>query len=112
MTTAEPGSYDAGVIAGRIEQRLAQHDRHFADINGSVRELVTEMHAQTLASQRLADSAEADRQTAVTLARALKEQSDARRLSSETHWSPAARLIAVLVALAALASVAIQLAHL
>lgn len=115
MSAAPDPGYDAGVIAGRTGQRLSEHDRHFEAINGSVEksaaetrklreELTAELHALILAVQRLADSAAADRATAVTLAAALKDADEARRSTTETRWSPMARLITVLVCLAALVS--------
>jgi hypothetical protein len=105
MGTAPDPGYDAGVLAGRIEQRLTEHDRHFATINGSMGRLADEMHGLTLAVQRLADSAAADRATVITTAAALKDAEEARRSITESRWSPMARLIAVIVCLAAVASV-------
>lgn len=104
---SEPSDYDQGVIAGRIEARLAQHDKHFADLNGSIRELAGEVHNVVLAVQRLGDAAEADRATVIARAAALKEAEDTRRAQSETRWTPMARLITVIVAVAVVAGVII-----
>jgi t-SNARE complex subunit (syntaxin) len=101
--TTEPSDYDRGHIAGGIEARLAGHDKHFADINGSIKELVGEVHALVGVVQGLRDAAEADRQTVKVTAEALEKAAQAR----ETHWSPFTRLIAVVVMLAAIAGVVI-----
>jgi hypothetical protein len=96
MTETSAEVYDRGVAAGQILERLAGHDRHFADINGHLATLAIEAHSQTLQLQRLADAAEADRQTTIKTAAALKEAEEARRDQSTTRWTPFARLIAVL----------------
>lgn len=109
---SEPSDFDQGVAAGRIDARLAGHDKHFADINGSIKELAGEMHQLVLAVQRLGDAANADRATAITTAAALKEAEEARRGKSETRWTPMARLITVIVAAAVVAGVIIAYATL
>jgi hypothetical protein len=116
---SEPSDYDQGVIAGRIDARLADHDRHLAKINGSMDRvadrldaLVTGSHDLLLAVQRLTDAAEADRQTVKVTAAALKEAEEARRDQSETRWTPMARLITVIVAVAVVAGVIIAYAAL
>lgn len=97
----EPGSaYDRGHIAGEIAARLANHDRHFAAINGSVEDLKDEMHALILAVQRLGDQAVAREATVLTTASALKESDQARRDKSDQSWSPWAKGFAVLAAVA------------
>jgi hypothetical protein len=105
MPAAEPSDYDQGVVAGRIDARLAGHDKHFADLNGSIKDLREEVHALVLGVQRLGDAADADRATAISLAEALEKADAARRANSETRWTPLARLIAVIVAAAAVAGV-------
>ena len=111
MTTGpeEEGAYGRGHQAGEIAARLADHDRHFAKINGSINDLAREMHAVALGMQRLADSAAADRDTVITTAKALKEAEEARRDKTEQSWSPLARLLAVLVAVATVAGTAAAL---
>jgi len=99
-------AYDRGHIAGEIAARLADHDRHFATINGSLADIARELHDQTLAIQRLGDQAEANAKTVITTAAALKAAEDARRAKGEQTWTPFARTIAVLGGLAALAAVA------
>lgn len=94
-------AYDRGHIAGEIAARLAGHDKHFAAINGSLADIAREMHANTLAVQRLGDQAVARDATVITTAKALKDADDARRAKAEWSWMPFARLIAVVGGLAA-----------
>jgi hypothetical protein len=95
-------AYDAGHTAGGIDARLAQHDVHFAQINGSIARVGNELAEVKLLLQRLADSADSDRRTVVTTASALKDAEDARRSSDTDHWSPWQKLFATVGALAAL----------
>ena len=103
--TQPDDAYDRGHIAGEIAARLAGHDEHFAAINGSLANIAGEMHALTLAVQRLGDQAVARDATVVTTAAALKDAEDARRGKAEQIWTPFARMIAVLGGLAAVAAV-------
>lgn len=99
-------AYERGVAAGEIAARLANHDRHFAAINGSLADLAHEMHDLTLAVQRLGDQAAASATTVVATAAALANAEKARREQSTRSWTPFQRLLAVLgvgVALAGLA---------
>lgn len=91
--------HEAGEIAGKIDARLAGHDRHFLDINGSIAKVGAELHVINLTVQRLADQAIARDATAIALAAALKE-------ASEKRWSPFARLWLVVGAVAAVAGIA------
>lgn len=88
--------FDRGHLAGGIEARLAGHDRHFAAINGSLADMVNEMHQMTLAVQRLGDQADANAKTVITTAAALKDAEEARRDKSETAWSPIAKVLALI----------------
>jgi hypothetical protein len=99
------GDYERGIAAGEIAQRLCDHDKHFADINGTIKDLVGEVHQVKLAVQRLGDAADADRATVKTTAEALEKQDKARRDQSESRWSPTAKVIAVIAALASVATV-------
>lgn len=102
MTNSQSGAdYDRGHLAGGIDARLAGHDKHFAAINGSLADLAKEMHTLTLAVQRLADSADADRRTVVTTAAALKDAEDVRRTATTTSWAPWAKLATAIGAIAA-----------
>lgn len=102
MTEPAGDAYDRGHVAGGIDARLAGHDRHFAKINGSIERLANEMHALTLAVQRLGDQAVSRDATVVTTAAALKDAEDARRAQSDQSWSPWAKLGVLVGAIAAL----------
>jgi hypothetical protein len=115
----EPSDYDQGVTAGRIDARLADHDKHLAKINGSMdrvadrlTDLVQGNRDLLLLVQRLGDAADADRATAISLATALEKADTARRDKSTTTWTPLSRLIAVVVAVAVVAGVVIAFAAL
>jgi hypothetical protein len=107
--TDEPSEYERGVAAGQVLSRLDSHDQHLAKINGSMDRVASEMkrfndvsQELLLAVQRLSDAADADRATVVTTATALEKAESARRDKSETHWTPFARMITVIVAVATL----------
>ena len=116
---SEPSDYDRGHIAGEIATRLADHDKHLSKINGSMdrvadrlTDLVQGNRDLLLLVQRLGDAADADRATAISLATALEKADTARRDKSETRWSPFSRLIAAILALAAVAAAWIAYASL
>jgi hypothetical protein len=98
-------AYDAGHTAGGIDARLAGHDQHFARINGSLADIAREMQGVKLALQRLADGADADRNTALATAAALKTADEVRRAQATDRWSPWQKAVALLAALAAIASI-------
>ena len=56
MAETPEEAYDRGELAGTIAARLANHDTHFAAINGSIADMVTEVHAQNLLLQELRDA--------------------------------------------------------
>lgn len=85
---------ERGFVAGQIDARLAGHDKHFADINGSIGRLADEVHVLNLNVQRLADDAKASARTVITTAAALKE-------ASEKSWTPFQRGLAIAAVLAA-----------
>jgi hypothetical protein len=100
-------AYERGEAAGQITARLAAHDVHFAAINGQLARVAAEMHAMTLALQRLGDQAVAREATVLTTAAALKAADDARRDKTERSWSPLARIsliLGVVVAVVGLAT--------
>jgi hypothetical protein len=99
---SESSEYDRGVIAGAIENRLADHDRHFRTINGSIEKVGTELHELKLAVQRLGDQAIARDATVITTASALKDADEARRNTADQRWSPWQKGFAVIAAVAAL----------
>jgi hypothetical protein len=98
-------AYDRGVIAGEIAARLANHDVHFASINGHIKDLVMEIHGMRLNIQRLADQAEASAKTVIATATALRAADEARSTSSTRSWTPWARSFAVLSATATIISI-------
>lgn len=97
-------AYDRGHLAGEINARLADHDRHFAAINGSLADIARELHKQTLALQKLGDQAVARDATVITTAAALKSADEQRRAAAEQSWSPWTKLFAVIGAVVALIS--------
>ena len=112
MAADNPGSgYNSGVIAGRIAERLDGHDTHFADINGSIKDLIGEVHGLRLDVQQLGLQAIARDATVVTTAAALKDADQARRDSAVQRWSPMAKALAVIGVLAAVAGVVVAIVY-
>src|ERR1017187_452029 len=95
----------------RVDERIAAHDRHFDMINGSLKDILANLSALNLGMQRLVDSAEADRATVITTAKALRDAEDARRDKGEARWSPVQRLAALLGSLAAAVGVLYEVLH-
>lgn len=93
----EPDEYNRG----KIEERLASHDKHFEVINGSMKEVAENLAKLNLGIQRLIDSSAADRATVITTAQALKNADDARRDRGNAKWTPWQRLAAGIAAIAA-----------
>lgn len=111
MTETPQQAYDRGDAAGRIAQRLDGYDRHFMIINGSIADSAKAIHELSLQVQRLADQAVADarerEKTAAALEKSRREMADAveseraaRAERSATAWTPLARIMTVLAALA------------
>ena len=88
--------YERGKIQGRTDNRLDDHDVHFAKINGSVEGLRDEVAKLALAIQRLIDQGVANAATVVTTASALKDADQARRDKATQTWSPFAKTVTVL----------------
>lgn len=99
----EPSSYDQGHIAGMIDARLADHDQHLGKINGAMDRVADQLADLVLAVQRLGDAAQADRATVLVTATALEKAAQARRESAEMRWSPRAKFLAAVMAVAAAA---------
>lgn len=97
---SESEAREQGYAAGKIDERLEGHDRHFALINGSLEKVATNLAIQTLAIQSLVDQAKASEATVLATAKALKEADEARRNKSDSSWTPVQRLIAVVGGLA------------
>lgn len=70
MPETVPEAFDRGHIAGEIATRLADHDRHFDEINGSIGRFADEMQRLRLEVQRLADQAVSRDATVLTTASA------------------------------------------
>ena len=104
-TNDDQEAYDRGHLAGKIDARLANHDQHFAVINGSLEKVAVALAAQTLAIQQLADQAKADAVTRVATATALKDAEDVRRDKSDQSWTPVQRIIALVAAAASVLSI-------
>jgi hypothetical protein len=107
MTETAQDAYDRGADAGRIEARLSQYDKHFQAINGSVADTARELHALTLAVQRLGDQADASAATVLATASALKAADEARRDKTEQSWSPIQKVLAAVAGIAALVGAAL-----
>lgn len=110
----------AGDEAGRIAERLASHDKHFAMINGNIADLVNKvgdlvlavhaLNATVLADRTMAASDRAsDSATVATTAAALRNAEIARRERGEQSWTPWQRLIALLGGLATLVGLVVGL---
>ena len=106
-----PGTFEDGEAAGRIAERLDQHDTHFQKINGSMEIVATELKALRLEYQRLADQAISSAATVIATALALEKADTARRNRGEQLWSPLQKLISVGLALIALAGLYIAWTH-
>jgi hypothetical protein len=104
--------YSAGHTAGGIEARLAGHDKHFAAINGNLRDIAERLAILNMQIQRLADSADADRRTVVTTAAALKEAKEISDRASAHRWTPWQRAAVLMGAIAALATTLVLIVRL
>ena len=98
-------AFERGSAAGKIEARLADHDKHFAKINGSLDKVAQELHDLKLAVQRLGDQAISRDATVITTAAALKDAEDARRHSADQRWSPWQKIIAVVGAIGVIVAI-------
>jgi len=92
----------AGEIAGEISARLADHDRHFAAINGHLGDLAGEFRELRLLVQQLKDQAIA--RDAMT-EKSLSNTEAIRWQAANDRWFPWARLFAVISALALAVSI-------
>lgn len=100
MSESQQDAYGRGEIAGAINARLADHDKHFAAINGHLADIARELTIMSLAIQRLGDQAVSRDATVITTAAALKDAEEARRNQSERSWSPWSKVFAVLAGIA------------
>lgn len=98
---ANDGEYDRGHTAGTIDARLAEHDKHFAQINGSISSLVHEIQGLRLDLQKSVEQDVARDAQVIATAKALKDAVEARRDQSDQRWTPVARVAVILSSLAA-----------
>lgn len=101
----EDAEYKRGREAGEIAARLAQHDQHFANINGSIGKLAGKMEDMTTAIQALADSQASRDLIAASVAAALVKEQESRKMRQEQRWTWPVRMAAVFTVLAAAATV-------
>jgi ABC-type transporter Mla subunit MlaD len=116
-------SFDRGVAAGEISQRLKEHDKHFDQINGQMGRVAdeqagtrVELAGIKMQLQRMADGLLADKATVATTAEAVekervstaavveKERATGVR-AAERRWTPLTRIgiaAGILIPLAAL----------
>lgn len=104
-TEAARDAFNRGYESGRVNTRLDGHDAQLKEMTSTLSKVVDVEQQLTLAVQDLAKAAMARDEKAVALALALKEADDERRTQSETTWSPFAKVITVMVAIAGIASV-------
>jgi len=64
MTESQQAAYDRGSAAGELAERLANYDRHFERINGSIEKGATAQADLAKQVQRLADQADARKKAA------------------------------------------------
>jgi hypothetical protein len=110
-TVTENGrAYDDGYAAGGINARLANHDLHFKNINGSIAHLAREQELTRLELQRQADAAQAAADAITAAAKAL----EARRTASDRRWQPLNRfsiIIGVALGIAGIVSLILSFGH-
>jgi methyl-accepting chemotaxis protein len=88
LAVGQGEEFDRGVAAGVIAERLDQHDKHFAQINGSLAHVSEEMHTVALTLQQLANQASSREETAEAVVEALKESNVSRATLSEQRFRP------------------------
>jgi len=96
---------------GRVQERLAGHDKHFELIDGTMKDVATNLAKLNMGVQQIIDSAESDRKTVITTAKALRDAEDARRDKVEAKWTPVQRLVAVLGAMGACSGIVVAILH-
>lgn len=96
---------------GKIAQRLDAHDAHLDKINGSMAEVAAKLSGVELQMQRLADNAIAASATAIATALALEKAENARRVASDSDWSPWHKIITIGLAIVAVAGLYLAWTH-
>jgi uncharacterized coiled-coil protein SlyX len=100
-------AFTRGRDAGKVDQRLGDHDIHFAAINGSITRLATNVADLALSMQRLIDKFDSSEKTVIATAAALEKADVARRAKSDQSWSPLQRWSTAIGILAALAGLVV-----
>lgn len=115
MNDADPdAAYRRGAAAGRIDERLAAHDRHFDSINTSLSQINSRLHEMALTIQALGATVAANHQhvtgkmnadaaTAAAAATALARDVTARRQQSELRFAPWQKVMAIVASVLGLA---------
>ena len=98
--------FDRGVAAGQIDQRLAEHDKHFSRINGSIADVASELHQVSLSIQRLGDQALSRDEAARLVSQALKDSTEQAAQIANKRWAPWARTLALITGVVGLLSIA------
>ena len=101
----DASAYGRGHLQGEIAARLAQHDVHFADINGSIARLVTEMHAQNELLRDVITASKLRDEKTLATALALRETDEARRAAEAKRWQSSQRIFALFASAAAIATI-------
>lgn len=97
------------VTLARMEGVLNNIKEHVTDHGVRLDRAEQNINSLNLVTQRLGDDAQASRETALSLAKALRDADEARRDKSTDAWSPFQRAVVVLSALTALAAVIIAI---
>jgi hypothetical protein len=92
--------FELGKVQGVTDATLSQHAAHLTKINGSMDRVADRLDGIATGLQRLVDSVAADRVTVIATAAALKDAEQARRDKVDTSWSPKAKFISVILAIA------------
>jgi hypothetical protein len=119
MTAGDDNAFDRGVSAGKIEQRLKDHDKHLSAINGSVAHVADRLDGIDekigsifLTLQRIADGTTADKRTVITTAEAVEKERISKaeaveetRRTRDQRWSPLTRWAAAVAILGSIAGI-------
>jgi uncharacterized coiled-coil protein SlyX len=89
-------AYERGKIQGVVDARLTEHGEHLEKINGSMSLVADRLKDIDLSLQRLTDRFDAAQATVIATANALEKAEQARRVKTETTWSPKAKFLTVL----------------
>ena len=92
----------------RMEGVLHGIDYKVGDLIARMTKTETDVNALRSLTQSLAQNADAEEAKKIALALALKEADATRRIASESSWSPVAKVITVIVSLAAVAGIVLQ----